>query len=464
MKIVPAGILNAKISHAIWPIAQRCCDGRIGVGEAFVIDIDAGHLEVNSGYTWRPGYQNHGSLHKEQVGSTLDVLAREGAQRMLIGALEQEVEEFLGRARSARAEGERRGYRNGAGQPRKIALGCGTVEVRAPRVRETKEPFTSQILPRYQRASAAIRALLPALYLQGLATGDCEPALRSLLGEAAPLSPASIVRLKERWAQEYAAWKDRSLTDHQYAYLWADGLYVKAGPETEHIAVLIVIGVREDGHKELLAMVEGYRESAESWRDVLRDLVRRGLTAVRLLIGDGALGLWAGVRDVYPEARHQHCWCHKMLNVLDKLPERVHAEAKNLLRDVYTAPTREEATARIHRVAPRFAHDYPRAVTSLTTHHAELLTFYDFPREHWKSLRTTNPIESIFDSVRLRTRATRRMRTARTGLHLVFQLVRQAEGRWRRLDAPHLVVRVLDGVRFGNGLEVRKASKRGVAA
>ena len=411
-----------------------------------------------------PGYQNHGSVHKEQVCSTLDVLAREGAQRMLIGALEQEVEEFLGRARYARAEGERRGYRNGAGQPRKIALGCGTVEVRAPRVRDTKEPFNSQILPRYQRASAAIRALLPELYLQGLATGDFEPALRSLLGEAAPVSPASIVRLKERWAQEYAAWKDRSLTDHQYAYLWADGLYLKAGPEAEHIAVLIVIGVREDGQKELLAMVEGYRESAESWRDVLRDLVRRGLPEVRLLIGDGALGLWAGVRDVYPEARHQHCWCHKMLNVLDKLPERVHPEAKSLLRDVYTAPTREEATARIQRFAKRFAHDYPRAVTSLTTHQAELLTFYDFPREHWKSLRTTNPIESIFDSVRLRTRATRRMRTARTGLHLVFQLVRQAEGRWRRLDAPHLVVRVLDGVRFVNGLDVRKASKRGVAA
>ena len=411
-----------------------------------------------------PGYQNQTSSHKEQVRSTLDTLAREGAQSMLISALEQEVEEFLGRARYARAEGEGRGYRNGAGNPRKIALGCGTVELRAPRVRDTREPVSSKILPRYQRASEAIRALLPELYLQGLATGDFEPALRTLLGDAAPLSPASIVRLKEQWAQDYTAWKDRSLADHQYAYLWADGLYLKAGPETEHIAVLIVIGVREDGHKELLAMVEGYRESAESWRDVLRDLVRRGVSEVALIIGDGALGLWAGVRDVYPAARQQHCWCHKMLNVLDKLPERVHAEAKPLLRDVYTALTREEATTRIQRFAKRFEREYPRAVTSLTAHQAELLTFYDFPREHWKSLRTTNPIESIFDSVRLRTRATRRMRTARTGLHLVFQLVRQAEGRWRRLDAPHLVVRILDGVRFVNGLEVRKASKRRVAA
>ena len=411
-----------------------------------------------------PGYQNHTSLHKEPIRSTLDALAREGAQRMLISSLEQEVEEFLGRARYARAEGERRGYRNGAGNPRKIAMGCGTVEVRAPRVRDTQAPFNSQILPRYQRASEAIRALLPELYLQGLATGDFEPALRSLLGEAAPLSPTSIVRLKEQWAQAYTAWKDRSLADHRYAYLWADGLYLKAGPAAEHIAVLIVIGVREDGHKELLAMVEGYRESAESWRDVLRDLVRRGVSEVTLIIGDGGLGLWAGVRDVYPKVRQQHCWCHKMLNVLDKLPERVHAEAKPLLRDVYTAPTREEATTRIQRFVKRFEREYPRAVTSLSAHQAELLTFYDFPREHWKSLRTTNPIESIFDSVRLRTRATRRMRTARTGLYLVFQLVRQAERRWRRLDAPHLVVRVLDGVRFVNGLEVRKAPKRGVAA
>jgi len=411
-----------------------------------------------------PGYQNHTSLHKEPIRSTLDALAREGAQRMLISSLEQEVEEFLGRARYARAEGERRGYRNGAGNPRKIAMGCGTVEVRAPRVRDTQAPFNSQILPRYQRASEAIRALLPELYLQGLATGDFEPALRSLLGEAAPLSPTSIVRLKEQWAQAYTAWKDRSLADHRYAYLWADGLYLKAGPAAEHIAVLIVIGVREDGHKELLAMVEGYREYAESWRDVLRDLVRRGVSEVTLIIGDGGLGLWAGVRDVYPKVRQQHCWCHKMLNVLDKLPERVHAEAKPLLRDVYTAPTREEATTRIQRFVKRFEREYPRAVTSLSAHQAELLTFYDFPREHWKSLRTTNPIESIFDSVRLRTRATRRMRTARTGLYLVFQLVRQAERRWRRLDAPHLVVRVLDGVRFVNGLEVRKAPKRGVAA
>ncbi len=363
-------------------------------------------------------YQPSTKEHKHEVQSALDALAREGARRMLQTALEVEVDDFLGRARYARRAG-RQGYRNGKGKPRKVAVGCGTVTVQAPRVRDTEVYFTSQILPPCERSSAATRELLPELYLQGLATGDFEPALRTLLGEAAPLSPASIVRLKEQWA--------------------ADGLYLKAGPQDEQIAVLIVIGVREDGHKELLAMVEGYRESTESWREVLRDLVRRGLKNTKLVIGDGALGLWAAVREVLPQARHQYCWCHKLLNVVDKLPQRLHPEAKAHLRDIYQAPTRDEATVRMQRFAERFCREYPRAVASLTAHRGELLTFYDFPREHWKSLKTTNPIESPSDLVRLRTRAARRMRTARTGLYLVFKLARQAQRRWRRIDAPHLI-------------------------
>ncbi len=406
-----------------------------------------------------PAYQPQEGLGKEAVRSALDVLAREGAQRMLISALEQEIEEFLGRARYEHRTGRRRGYRNGTGKPRKIAVGCGTLEVRAPRVRNTEEPFRSHLLPRYQRSSEAVRAVLPELYLQGLATGDFEPALRALLGEAAPLSPASIVRLKEQWVAEYEAWRRRPL-EPRYAYCWADGLYLKAGPEDEKTAVLIIIGVTADGQKELLAMVEGYRESRESWRDVLRDLRRRGLKAVRLFIGDGGLGLWAAVQEVYPEARHQLCWCHKQLNVLDKLPQRLQPEAKALVRDIYTAPTRDEAMGRIKRFAQRFEHDYPRAVASLVDHQAQLLTYYDFPREHWKSLRTSNPIESVFDPVRLRTRATRRMRKAQTGLYLVFQLVRRAECRWRRIDAPHLVIKVLDGVQFLDGVEVIKSDRK----
>jgi len=412
-----------------------------------------------------PAYQPKVEWDKEEVQSILDAVAREGAQRMLISALDQEIEEFLGRARYERQPGRRRrGYRNGVGKARKIAVGCGTLEIRPPRVRDTKEPFRSQLLPRYRRSSESIRALLPELYLQGLATGDFEPALRTFLGEAAPLSPASIVRLKEQWRAEYEAWKRRPLAA-RYAYCYADGLYLKAGPEDEKTAVLVVIGVTDDGQKELLTMVEGYRESRESWRDVLRDLRRRGLTTVRLFVGDGGLGLWAAVEEIYPAARHQLCWCHKMLNVLDKLPQRLQGEAKSLLRDIYTAPTREDAEERIGNFAQRFEREYPRAVASLVDRQAELLTYYDFPREHWKSLRTSNPIESIFDPVRLRTNATRRMRKAQTGLYLVFQLVRRAERRWRRIDAPHLVIKVLEGVPFTNGIEViAKRSKRGVAA
>ncbi|HET9000781.1 MAG TPA: transposase [bacterium] len=210
----------------------------------------------------------------------------------------EKSDEFFGRARYEHRVGRRRGYRNGIGKPRKIAVGCGTLEIRALRVRETDEPFRSQLLPRYQRSSQTVRALLPELYLQGLATGDFEPALRTLLGEAAPLSPASIVRLKEQWVAEYEAWQRRPL-DPRYAYCWADG-YLKAGPEDEKTAVLIIIGVTADGRKELLVMVEGYREPRESWRDVLRDLRRRGLKEIRLFIGDGGLGLWGAVKDVYP--------------------------------------------------------------------------------------------------------------------------------------------------------------------
>ncbi len=240
-----------------------------------------------------PGYQDHPELSKQEVQSTLDGLAREDAQRMLVSALEQEVEEFLGRARYEHRAGRRRGYRNGVGKCRKIAVGCGTLEVQAPRVRDTEVPFRSHLLPRYRRSSDAIQAVLPELYLQGLATGDFEPALRALLGEAAPLSSASIVRLKEQWVAEYEAWKRRPL-EPRYAYCWADGLYLKAGPADEKTTVLIIIGVTADGQKELLAVVEGYRESRESWRDVLRDLRRRGLKEVRLFIGDGGLGLCMG--------------------------------------------------------------------------------------------------------------------------------------------------------------------------
>jgi transposase-like protein len=401
---------------------------------------------------------------RKVVTTTLEEIARLGAQRLLAQALEEEVAEFLQRERyERREEGMPVGYRNGYHKPRQIATCAGTIEVRAPRVRDTEEPFTSRILPRWRRSSDQVREMIPELYLHGLATGDFEPALRGILGDAAPLSPSSVVRLKQQWEEEYQQWSQRRLDGTRYVYLWADGIYLKAGLGKEKTALLVVIGVNEKGEKELLAMAEGYRESTESWRDVLRDLKQRGLQDPKLVIGDGSLGLWAAVSEVFPEAKQQHCWCHKMTNVLDKLPRPVQPEAKVLLRDIYSAPTREEAEARIEAFKKEFCDRYPAAVGSLERDKDALLVFYDFPQAHWKSIKTTNPIESIFDSVRLRTRATRRMRSARTGLYLVFQIVKRSQSRWHKLDGADLLTKVANGVKFVNGKEVVPSKERAAA-
>lgn len=385
--------------------------------------------------------------------------SREGARKMLAAALEAEVTEFLGRRRYERTEGEHVGYRNGYHRPREITIGLGSVEVRVPRVRGTKEPFQSNIVKQYQRSSNSVKRMIPSLYLHGLATGDFEPALRGLLGESAPLSPASVVRLKEQWEADYQAWKARPLAAC-YAYVWVDGIYLKAGLGDEKTALLVVLGVNEDGTKEPLAMVEGYRESTDSWRDVLRDLKVRGVERIRLAIGDGNLGFWGALRDVFPATTEQRCWFHKMANVVDKLPKKKQAEAKVALRDIYQAPTRVEAQARIEAFAERFGSAYPRAVECLRGEEDALLAFYAFPKEHWKSIRTTNPIESTFSSVRLRTNATRRMRSARTALFLVYQLIRNAQRTWRRIDGAELVTKVVAGVKFADGLEVTSVEER----
>lgn len=400
----------------------------------------------------------HMDGHEGKAEDALERLAREGARRMLAAALEQEVAEFLGRGRYERGEGKRAGYRNGYHRPREVAVGLGRVQIRAPRVRDTEEPFESQIIQRYERASSSVKQLIPSLYLHGLATGDFEPALRGLLGESAPLSPSSVVRLKAQWEQEYTAWKERPLAA-RYAYVWVDGLYLKAGLGEEKAALLVVIGVNEEGQKETLTMMEGYRESADSWGEVLRDMKQRGVQQIGLATGDGNLGFWAALHDVFPSTSEQRCWFHKMANVLDKMPKNKQPEAKTMLRDIYQAPTRGEAQLRMDRFADRFSERYPRAVECLRTDQEALLAFYAFPKEHWKSLRTTNPIESVFSSVRLRTNATRRMRTAQTALYLVYQLVRYAGKRWRRIDGAELVKKVLDGAKFVDGIEVTQAKE-----
>ncbi|MFQ5498610.1 MAG: IS256 family transposase [Candidatus Zixiibacteriota bacterium] len=385
----------------------------------------------------------------------LDTIAREGARRMLVSVLESEVTEFLGRQRYERKE-ESPGYRNGHGKQRRVTLGTGTVTVRAPRVRDSVERFASQVLPAYQRRSNTVKELLPELYVQGLATGDFEPALRGLLGEHANLSPSTVVRLKEHWESEYEAWRKRSLANHQYAYLWCDGVYPKAGLQGDKTAFLVVLGVNENGEKEPLAIVEGYRESTESWAEVLRDLKARGLTDPKLFGGDGALGLWGAIDKVYPKADHQRCWVHKMRNIMIHFPKRLHAEVKLLLRQMYDADTRKQSEVLMAQFAEVYGRDYPRAVECLLKDQDALLTYFKYPKEHWVSLKTTNPIESIFATVKLRTNAARRIKSPRSALYLIFQLIIRAQNRWQRLHAPHLVRQVLDGVKFEDGIEIRK--------
>jgi putative transposase len=397
------------------------------------------------------------------LAGDLDMIAREGARQMLVAVLEAEVTEFLGRQRYERTEFSepslsRPGYRNGYGKGRRVTLGTGTVRVRAPRVRDTQERFVSQVLPAYRRRSQAVQALIPELYVQGLATGDFEPALRGLLGETASLSPSTVVRLKAQWESEYEAWRRRSLHEHQYVYLWCDGVYPKAGLQGDKTAFLVVLGCDECGKKEALTIIEGYRESTESWAEVLRDLKARGLTDPKLFCGDGALGLWGAIDQVYPKADHQRCWVHKMRNVLACFPKRLHDEVTRLLQRLYAADTRAEAQTLMAQFAETYQREYPRAVECLHKDQAALLTYFAYPKEHWLSLKTTNPIESIFATVKLRTNATRRIKSPRSALYLIFQLIVRAEKRWRRINAPQLVTKVLAGATFEDGLEIRKTT------
>ena len=395
----------------------------------------------------------------ENFGKSLDEVALEGARRMLVSVLESEVEEFLGRGRYER-QAEFRGYRNGYGKHRKGAIGTGTLQIRAPRVRESQEVFKSQALRSYQRQSEKVKALIPELYLHGLATGDFELALRGFLGEGASLSAASVTRLKEKWESEYESWRKRSLSSGGYVYLWCDGIYPKAGLAGDKTALLVVLGVNQEGRKEPLAIQEGYRESSESWKSVLHDLKERGLENPRLFVGDGALGLWAAIREVYPKADQQRCWVHKMRNVRAHFPKRLHEELKAYLREMYYAATKEKALALMDQFAQVFGRDYPRGVECLLKDKDSLLTYYSYPRQHWLSLKTTNPIESIFAPVKLRTNAAKRIKSPRSALYLIFQLIQRAQARWRKINAPELIEKVIQGVKFEDGKELKTKHRK----
>jgi transposase-like protein len=393
-----------------------------------------------------------------EILQSLDELAREGARRMIAAALELEVDAYLEQLRDARDEkGRALVVRNGRARERKVTVGAGTIAIRAPRVHDRRpgQRFTSKILPPYMRRSPAVDEALPALYLRGLSTGDFSEGLAALVGpEGAALSAATITRLLQTWQAEYETWRQRSLVGTDYVYVWADGLYFNVRLEEDQLACLVLMGVRTDGKKEVIAIEDGYRESTESWASLLRDLKRRGMPAPVLAVGDGALGFWAALRQVYPETQEQRCWVHKIANVLDKLPKRLQARAKELLHEIMEAPDRKEAQQGMKRFAAEFEAKYPKAAACLAKDAETLLTFYDFPAEHWRHLRTTNPIESPFAGVRIRARQTKGAGSRKAGLAMAFKLALKAEGHWRKVNAPHLVALVRAGARFRDGVHV----------
>jgi putative transposase len=390
-----------------------------------------------------------------EITNSLDELARQGARRMILAALELEVEQYVQALRHVRDELDHATVvRNGHARERTVQVGAGPIKLRAPRVddRRSDHQFTSKILPPYMRRSPRLEEALPVLYLRGLSTGDFSEALKALLGpDAAGFSASTVNRLLKVWQDEYQVWRKRSLQGRDYVYVWADGVYFNVRLEEDRLACLVIVGVLPDGRKEVIAIEDGYRESSESWASLLRDLKRRGMPAPVLAVGDGGLGFWAALRDVYPETQEQRCWKHKIANVLDKLPRRLQPRAKAMLHEIMKAPDHESALEDIDRFSQEYGTRYPKAVETLTKDQDQLLTFFDFPAEHWIHLRTTNPVESPFATVKARTRKTKGAGSRTAGLAMAFKLLLSAEQRWRRVNAPHLVALVRAGVKFPDG-------------
>jgi len=387
---------------------------------------------------------------------TMEAHARQRIQEWLQDLLEAEVTEFLGRAKSQRRQEEAMaGYRNGYGKPRRMALTAGTITVRRPRMRNLAERFESRVVPLFKRRTAELGAILPQLYLHGLASGDFELALRGLLGEGAPLSASSLARLKGAWQAEYEGWKGADLAELELVYWWADGLYVKAGLADRKAALLILVGATADGEKVLLACEAGERESKESWLRVLRDLRGRGLKFPRVTVADGNLGIWAALGESHPAGDEQRCWNHKIVNVLDALPKKQQPEATQRLRAMMYAPSRPACESKRDEFLLRFKKTDPKACATLTRDWERLVTFFDYPREHWIHLRTTNIVESPFAAVRLRTDAARRFKKTENAEAMIWKLLLVAQKTWRALNAPHLMRDVYEGKRFKDGIAVR---------
>lgn len=388
----------------------------------------------------------------------LEALVREKMQGFIQDILEEEITEVLGRRKSERKKtlvDATGGYRNGYGRTRKLSLMNGTVTLRRPRVRDV-DGFESRVLPLFKRRSEAVSQMLPELYLHGLAQKDFELALRGLLGDAAPLSAASIARLKAKWQLEYEAWKTQDLTGIQIVYQWADGLYVKAGLEKDKAALLVIIGADTEGKKQLLACEAGFRESKESWAEVLRDVTQRGLNLGKLTVADGNLGIWAALRDLHPQGDEQRCWNHKIANVLDALPKRVREIAGGELKQIPYAETQKECERLRDAFITRYEAEFPRACEKLKRDWERMVTFYAYPQEHWKHIRTTNIVESPFNVIRLRTNAVRRFKKVSSATAMLWKLFGVAEKAWIKLNCPSLLPLVYEGKRCVDGIFVQE--------
>jgi putative transposase len=406
-----------------------------------------------------------GSEANETGASVLDEIVRDGARQMLAAALRAEVAAYVD-AHRGEVDGESRRLvvRNGFHEPREVTTAAGAVEVRQPRVNDKRtDPvtgerrrFASAILPAWSRRSARVAEVLPLLYLHGLSSSDFGPALEQFLGSDQGLSAATITRLTTQWQDQARAFNARSLAGSDYVYVWVDGIHLKVRLEADKVCLLVIIGVRADGRKELVALADGFRESSESWADLLRDCKRRGMAAPVLAVGDGALGFWKAVRDVFPATAEQRCWWHKIGNVLAALPRSAHPAAKRALAEIYNAEDKTHACAAGKAFQHEFGAKWPKAVAKITDDLDVLLAFYDYPAEHWIHLRTTNPIESTFATVRLRTRVTKGPGSRAAGVAMAFKLIESAQQRWRMVNAPHLVALVRAGATFVNGQLVER--------
>lgn len=409
---------------------------------------------------------------QQQTGNTriifeeLELWVRNRIQQWVQELLEEEVTSLLGRGKSERRRGidVPDGYRNGYGKPRKLSLSCGTITVSRPRVRDLEQRFESRILPLFARRTKEVGDLIPELYMHGLSQGDFDLALRGLLGEGAPLSESSVARLKAKWQAEHEQWNTRSLGDLEVVYFWVDGIYVKAGLEKDKACILVALAGLSDGTKVFVGLEAGHRESIESWSSMLRDLRQRGLRMPRVVIGDGNLGIWGAIRNVWPEVDEQRCWNHRILNVLDKLPKKHQAQGKVLLQQIPYAQKLKEAE-RLKGVFQSWCRKRGcrEAAELIEKGWDQMVTFYKYPREHWVHLRTSNPVESPFSAVRLRTEASRRYKKVDNATAIIWKTLMIAQKRFRKLNAPELLKDVYEGAVYADGVRVKDTQREAAA-